>query len=94
MADNLSANQRQLLEAACKVADRFNEYQVDEEALIKRLGWASSKSSRIRDELDDAGYITRRGAPRSVTGGFWIEQAGIDLCPEPRGGRDALKLRD
>ena len=30
VADDLSPTQRQFLEAACGVADRFNEYQVDE----------------------------------------------------------------
>ena len=94
MTDNLTSGQRQFLETACKIADRFNEYQVDEEALMNRLSWDSSEFSRIRDELEDAGYVTRKGAPRSVIGGFWIEQAGIDLCPEPRRGRDALKLRE
>ncbi len=94
MTDTLSSDQRQFLETACKIADRFNEYQVDEEALMNRLSWDGSEFSRIRDELEDAGYVTRKGAPRSVIGGFWIEQAGIDLCPEPRGGRDALKLRE
>lgn len=94
MTENLSSDQRQFLEAACKIADRFNEYQVDEEALMNRLGWDGSEFSRIRDELEDAGLITRKGTPRSVIGGLWIEPAGVDLCPEPRGGRDALKLRE
>ncbi len=94
MTENLSSDQRQFLEAACKIADRFNEYQVDDEALMSRLGWEGGEFSRIRNEIEDAGYITRKAAPRSVIGGFWIERAGIDLCPEPRGGRDALKLRE
>ncbi len=95
MADDLSQEQRQFLDAACGRADRFNEYLVDEESLMNQLGWDSDKFSRIRNELEDAGYITRRGAPQiSGPGGFWIEQAGIDLCPEPLGGRDALQLRE
>ena len=95
MADDLSVDQHQFLEAACEIADRFNEYQVDEEALTNRLGWDEGKFSQIRNELEDAGYITRRGAPQiSAPGGFWIERAGIDLCPEPLGGRDALQLRE
>ena len=95
MADDLSSDQRRFLETACEIADRFNEYQVDEEALMNRLGWDEGELSRIRNELEDAGYITRRGAPQvSAAGGFWIEQAGIDLCPEPLGGRDALQLRE
>jgi tryptophanyl-tRNA synthetase len=93
--DNLTPDQRQFLETACEIADRFNDYQVDEEALINRLGWDGGEFSRIRNELEDAGYITRRGAPQiSETGGFWIERAGIDLCPEPLEGRDALQLRE
>ena len=95
MAEDLSSEQRQFFETACQMADRFNEYQVDEEALMNRLGWDEGKLSRIRNELEDAGYITRRGAPQiSETGGFWIERAGIDLCPEPLEGRDALQLRE
>jgi hypothetical protein len=95
MADNLSSDQRQFLETACEIADRFNDYQVDEEALMNRLGWDGDKFSQTRNELEDAGYVTRRGAPQiSEAGVFWIEQAGIDLCPEPLGGRDALQLRD
>ena len=95
MADDLSSDQRQFLETACGMADRFNEYQVDEEALVKRLDWDEGTFSRIRNELEDAGYITRRGAPQTLdAGAFWIAQAGIDLCPEPLGGRDALQLRD
>ena len=58
MADNLSSDQQQLLEAACELADRFNDYQVDEEALMNRLGWDEGKLSRTRNELEDAGYIT------------------------------------
>ena len=84
MTDNLSSDQRQFLETACKIADRFNEYQVDEEALTNRLSWDGSEFSRIRDELEDAGYVTRKGAPRSVIGGFWIEQAGIVTCVRSR----------
>ena len=95
MSDNLSSDQRQFLEAACQIADRFNEYQVDEEALANQLAWDADKFSRIRNELEDAGYITRRGAPQvTEMGVFWIEQAGIDLCPEPLGGRDVLQLRE
>ena len=55
MADDLSSDQRQFLEAACEIADRFNEYQVDEEALTNRLGWDEGKFSQIRNELEDAG---------------------------------------
>lgn len=95
MADNLKPDQRQLLETACGMADRFNEYQVDEEALMNRLGFDEGKFSRVRNELEDAGYITRRGAPQAMeVGAFWIEQAGIDQCPEPLGGRDALQKRE
>ena len=95
MAENLSSDQRQFLETACEMADRFEEYQVDEEVLTKRLGWDDGTFSRTRNELEDAGYITRRGAPQtSEAGAFWIEQAGIDLCPEPLGGRDVLQLRE
>jgi hypothetical protein len=94
MAGDLPQDQRQFLEAACERADRFNDYQVDEESLIRRLGWDGDEFSRIRNELEDGGYITRRGAPQvSEMGVFWIEQAGIDLCPEPLEGRDALQLR-
>lgn len=93
--DHLTSDQRQFLETACGLADRFNEYQVDEEALTKRLGWGGDEFSRVRNELEDAGYVTRRGAPRGFDAGmFWISQAGIELCPEPLGGRDALQLRD
>ena len=95
MTEDLSSDQQQFLETACGIADRFEEYQVDEEALMKRLGWGNDAFSRIRNELEDAGYITRRGAPQaSGAGVFWIEQAGIDLCPEPLGGRDVLQLRE
>jgi hypothetical protein len=95
MTDDLSSDQQQFLETACGMADRFEEYQVDEEALMKQLGWDNDAFSRIRNELEDAGYITRRGAPQtSGAGVFWIEQAGIDLCPEPLGGRDVLQLRE
>lgn len=95
MSDDLSSDQRQFLETACGMADRFNEYQVDEEALAKRLGWDEGPFSRTRNQLEDAGYITRRDAPQGLdVGAFWISQAGIDLCPEPLGGRDALQLRD
>ncbi len=95
MADELSADQQQFLEAACEIADRFNDFQVDEEALMRQLGWDDEEFSRTRNELEEAGYITRGGAPQTpVAGGFWIEQAGIELCPEPLGGRDALQLRD
>jgi len=96
MADDLNPDQQQFLEAACGIADRFEEYQVDEEALMRRLGWDGGEfSPRVRNELEDAGYITRRGAPRSQDPtGFWIAQAGIELCPEPLGGRDALQLRE
>jgi len=93
--DNLTSYQRQFLETACGMADRFNEYQVDEEALMKRLGWEGDEVSRVRNELEDAGYVTRGGAPRAFdAGAFWISKAGIELCPEPLGGRDALQLRD
>jgi hypothetical protein len=95
MADNLSSDQYTFLEAACEVADRFNDYQVDEQALMNRLGWDDEKFTRTRNELEDAGYISRKGAPQlSVMGGFWIERAGIDLCPEPLEGRDTLQLRE
>jgi hypothetical protein len=77
------------------MADRFNEYQVDEEALMNRLGFDEGKFSRVRNELEDAGYITRRGAPQAMeVGALWIEQVGIDQCPEPLGGRDALQKRE
>ena len=65
MTDDLSTDQRQLLEAACEMADRFNEYQVDEEGLMSRLGWDAGEFSRVRKELEDAGYLTRRGASQS-----------------------------
>ena len=95
MASDLNPDQRQFLEAACRMADRFNEYQVDEEGLMKRLGFDEGKFSSVRNELEDAGYITRRGAPQDMeVGAFWIEQAGIELCPEPLGGRDALQRRE
>jgi hypothetical protein len=95
MTDELSSDQNTFLEAACKLADRFNDYQVDEEALMNQLTWDEEKFTRIRNELEDAAYITRKGAPQiSTTGGFWIEKPGIDLCPEPLGGRDALQSRD
>ncbi len=95
MADNLTEDQRRFLEAACEIADRFEEFQVDERALASHLGWESDALSRTRNELEDAGYVTRRGAPQvSDAGAFWLSQAGIDLCPEPLGGRDALQLRD
>jgi hypothetical protein len=96
MADNLSFKGREFLEAACKIADRFNEYQVDEEALIKRLGWDDQDEfSRVRGELEDAGCIVTIGAAQgSAAGTFWIKQAGRDQCPEPLGGRDALQIRD
>ena len=94
MADALTPDQQQFLEAACGIADRFEEYQVDEEALMRRLKWDSDEFSRVRDKLEDGSYITRRGAPQTQDpAGFWIAQAGIDLCPEPLGGRDALQLR-
>ncbi len=95
MADDLTPDQQQLLEAACGTADRSEEYQVDEEALMRRLGWDSGEFSRARNDTEDAGYVTRRGAPQTSTAGaFWIAQAGIELCPEPLGGRDALQLRE
>ena len=95
MTDDLSSDQQQFLETACGMADRFEEYQVDEEALMKRLGWDNGTFSQTRNELENAGYITRRGAPQASDAGvFWIEQAGIDLCPEPLGGRDVLQLRE
>ncbi|MBV9453902.1 MAG: hypothetical protein JOZ19_07265 [Rubrobacter sp.] len=95
MADDLSSDQYTFLEAACKLADRFNDYQVDEEALMNQLTWDEEKFTRTRNELEDASYITRKGAPQiSTAGGFWIEKAGIDLCPEPLEGRDALQSRE
>jgi hypothetical protein len=95
MADNLNSDQRQFLETACGIADRFNEYQVNEAALTKRLGWESDEFSQVRNELEDAGYLTRSGAPQALDAGtFWITEAGVELCPEPLGGRDALQLRD
>ena len=95
MTDELSPDQGQLLEAACAMADRFNDYQVDEEGLMSRLGWDEGKFSRVRNELEDAGYVSRRGAPQtSWAGAFWIERAGIELCPEPLGGRNALQIRE
>ncbi len=95
MADDLTPDQQQFLEAACGIADRFEEYQVDEEALTRQLGWDGDEFSRVRNELEDGGYVTRRGAPQTQdTAGFWIiAQAGIDLYPEPLEGRDALQLR-
>jgi hypothetical protein len=94
MADDLTPDQQQFLEAACGIADRFEEYQVDEEALMRRLKWDSDEFSRVRDELEDGSYITRRGAPQTQdAAGFWIAQAGIDLCPEPLEARDTLQLR-
>jgi len=96
MANSLSSDQQQFLEAACDIADRFEEYQVDEAGLMKHLGWDDEdKFSQTRNELEAAGLIKTGGAPQaSGAGTFWIEQAGIDLCPEPLGGRDALRLRD
>ncbi len=95
MEEDLSSDQRQFFETACQMADRFNEYQVDEEGLVKRLGWDSDEFSRVRNELEDAGYITTRGAAQvSGMGAFWIEQAATELCPEPLGGRDVLQLRE
>jgi hypothetical protein len=95
MADNLNSDQREFLETACGIADRFNEYQVDEETLVKRLGWDDDKFSQTRNALEDGGYITKRGLPQTfAAGAFWISDAGIELCPEPLGGRDALQLRD
>jgi hypothetical protein len=95
VTDDLSSDQRQLLEAACGLADRFNEYQVDEEALMNRLGFDEGKFCQVRNELEEAGYLTRRGAPQATeVGAFWIEQAGIELCPEPLEGRDALQTRE
>jgi hypothetical protein len=95
VTDDLSPDQRQFLETACGMADRFSEYQVDEEGLMNRLGFDEGKFSQVRNELEDAGYLTRRGVPQaSEVGAFWIERAGIDLCPEPLGGRDALQRRD
>lgn len=94
MTGDLSPDQRQFLEAACGMADRFNEYQVDEKGLMSRLGFGEDKFLQVRDELEDAGYLTRMGAPQATeVGAFWIERAGIDLCPEPLGGRDALQRR-
>jgi hypothetical protein len=93
--DKLSPDQGELLEAACAMADRFNDLQVDEEGLMSRLGWDAGEFSRVRNELEDAGYLTRRGASQSSgAGAFWIERAGVDLCPEPLGGRDALQIRE
>ena len=95
MSDNLSSDQREFLEAACEIADRFNEYQVDEEGLMKHLGWGDDKFLQTGNELEDAGYIARMSTPQSsVAGAVWIEEAGIEQCPEPLGGRDALQLRD
>ncbi len=96
MADNLSSDQQAFLEAACDIADRFNDYQVDEAGLMRHLGWEDdNKFSQIRNELEDAGYITSGGASQSsAAGGFWISETGIELCPEPLGGRDALQIRD
>jgi hypothetical protein len=65
MADDLTPDQQQFLEAACGIADRFEEYQVDEEALMRRLKGDSDEFSRVRDELEDGSYITRRGAPQT-----------------------------
>ncbi len=94
MADDLTPDQQQFLEAACGIADRFEEYQVDEEALTRQLGWDGDEFSRVRNELKDSGYITRRGAPQTQDlVGFWIMQAGIDLCPESLEGHDTLQLR-
>lgn len=95
MADNMNSDQRQFLETACGIADRFNEYQVNEATLMKRLGWESDEFSQVRNELEDAGYLTRSSAPKALDAEtFWITEAGVELCPEPLGGRDALQLRD
>lgn len=95
MAVDLNPDQQQFLEAACGISDRFEEYQVDEEALMRRLGWDNGEFSRVRNELEDAGSITRRGAPQSQDPtGFWIAQACIELRPEPLGGRDVPQLRE
>jgi hypothetical protein len=95
MPDNLSSDQHQFIEKACQIADRFNEYQVDEEALTSQLDWEADNFSRIRNELGDAGYITRRGAPQITEAGvLWIKPAGVELCPEPLEGRDVLQVRE
>jgi hypothetical protein len=95
VTDDLSPDQRRFPEIACATADRFNKCQVDEEDLMNRLGFDEGKFSRVRNDLEDAGYLTRRGAPQATeVGAFWIERAGIDLCPEPLGGRDALQRRE
>jgi hypothetical protein len=68
VTDDLSSNHRRFLEVACGMADRFNEYQVDEAALMSRLGFDEGKFSQVRNELEEAGYLTRRGAPPSYLG--------------------------
>lgn len=60
----ITPDQQQFLEAACGISDRSEEYQVDEEALVIRLGWTGSEFSRLITELEDAGYATRRGEPQ------------------------------
>jgi hypothetical protein len=43
--DKLSPDQGELLEAACAMADRFNDFQVDEKGLMSRLGWDAGEFS-------------------------------------------------
>ena len=65
MTDDPAPDHRRFLEAACGIADRFEEHQADEEALMRRLGWEDGEEfSWVRSTLEDAGYITRRGTPR------------------------------
>jgi hypothetical protein len=71
VADELGPDQGQLLEAVCGLADRFNDYQVDEEGLMNQLGWDEGKFLRIRNELEDAGYVTMRGAPQTSGAGVF-----------------------
>ena len=55
----------------CGLADRFNDYQVDEEGLMSQLGWDEGKFLRIRNELEDGGYVTMRGAPQTSGAGVF-----------------------
>jgi hypothetical protein len=76
------------------VADRFNEYQVDEEALAKRLGWDSGELSQIRNEFEDTGYTTRRCAPRVSEMGLSGSSRRASTCARSRWRRDALRLKE
>ncbi len=76
MGAKMSQDQSQLLEATCAMADRFNDYQVGEEGLTSRLGWDEDEFSRVRNELEGAGYGTRRGAPQTFGGRGVLNRAG------------------